>query len=89
MADLVVVVTEDGESWFLGDGSDETEEAALFGECLDFKDKRYMAETDGEHITLSVVTALPDDAFTEEAEGDEESEDDADDEEEGVASAAD
>lgn len=70
MAKLVVTITENGEEWFLGDGTDETDEAALFGECLDFNDKRYMAETDGDHLTLSVVTALPADAFTEEAEDD-------------------
>lgn len=83
MADLIVTITESGEEWYLGDGSDETDEAALFGECLDFNGKRYMAETDGTTLTLSVVTALPADAFSEEAEGDDD--DAADDTEEAGA----
>ena len=87
MADLRLIICEDGEGYYLADGDDnETAEAANWGECLEFKGVRYLGETDGANATLSIVTAVAAGEYETEEEGDD---DEDEDEEEGVASAAD
>lgn len=87
MAKLEVVITSDGEGWYLSDGDEnETEESAPWGDVLEFKGTLYRADVDesGNDVSLFKVTALSDNAYevVSELEEDEESEEESEEEEE-------
>lgn len=86
MADLKLVVCEDGEGYFVQKGEEESD-SADWGVTVDFDGVRYLGETDGEHATLSIVTAMAEGSYDAEEEDDESDSDD--DEEETLASGAD
>ena len=72
MADLLqVVITEDGEGYYLSQGDDETEESVEWGQPLEFNGVSYLADCseDGEDVSLSKVIELSDDAFEVVSEG--------------------
>jgi hypothetical protein len=84
VADLLqVVITEDGQGYYLSDGETETEESVDWGTPLDFNGVSYLADVDetGDVVTLAKIVELPDSAFEVVSEGDD-SEDE--DEEQGV-----
>lgn len=93
MAKLQVVITTDGEGWYLADESgNETEESVPWGDVLEFQGTLYRADVseDGDDVSLFKVTALPENAYEAVSEDDsEDDEDETDEDEEGVASAAD
>lgn len=74
MADLKLIVTDDGEGYYLTDGNAESE-AADWSVAIEFEGIRYLGETDGENATLSIVTALGANQYDCEEEGDDEEED--------------
>lgn len=59
MAKLTLIVTEDGEGYYLSDGTDESE-AADWVEPVEFQGTRYLGEVDdeGENVTLSKLTPV-------------------------------
>lgn len=57
MADLKLVVCEDGQGYFLTDGEEESD-SADWGVPVEFKGVKYLGETDGETAALSVVSAV-------------------------------
>lgn len=73
MADLKLVVTTDGEGYYISDG-DEESDAADWSVPVEFRGVRYLGETDGETATLSIVTAVAMDEYETEEEGDDEDE---------------
>jgi len=82
MADLKLVVTTDGEGYFVQKG-DEESDSADWGVCVEFDGVRYLGETDGENATLSIVTEMAEGSYDAEEEDDDE--DDPDDGEEVAA----
>lgn len=86
MAKLEVVITSDGEGWYLSDGENETEESVPWGDVLEFQGTLYRADVDesGDDVSLFKVSALPESAYevVSEDDGDDDSEDE--DEEQGV-----
>ena len=81
MADLQLVCTLDGEGYYVTDGETESD-SADWSVIVDFGDKRYIGETDGDNATLSEVRALAVGSYevTDEPGDDEDSEDDEDEE---------
>lgn len=88
---LEVVITSDGEGWYLSDGENETEESVPWGDVLEFNGTLYRADVseDGDDVSLFKVSAMPDSAYEVVSESDEDDDSEDADEAEGVASAAD
>lgn len=66
MAKLEVVIVEDGEAYYLSDGSgEETGECVGWGEVLEFNGERYVADCDedGDTITLAKLVDMPAGAY--------------------------
>lgn len=83
MADLVIVSTADGEAYYLTEG-DEVSDSAEWSVPVDFNGKRYLGETDGDAVTLSIVTECAEGSYDEADEGDDEEDGETDDDAEEV-----
>lgn len=91
MAKLEVVITSDGEGWYLSDGENETDESVPWGDVLEFNGTLYRADVseNGDDVSLFKVIAVADSAFEVVSEDDSDDDDAESEDEEGVASAAD
>lgn len=93
MAKLQVVITTNGEGWYLADESgNETEESVPWGDVLEFDGTLYRADVDesGDDVSLFKVIAMPESAYETVSEDDSEDDsDETDEDDEAVASAAD
>ena len=76
MADLKLVVTSDGEGYYIEKG-DDVSDSADWGVCVEFDGVRYLGETDGNNATLSIVTEMAPGSYDAEEE---DSDDDPEDE---------
>lgn len=77
---LTLVVTTDGEGYYLTDGENESE-SAEWSAPVEFDGKRYLGETDGENTTLSIVTECAEGSYDEAEEADDEEGEEEDEEE--------
>lgn len=71
---ITIVSTTDGEAYYLTEG-DEVSESAEWSVPIDFNGVRYIGETDGDNVTLSIVTECPAGSYDEADEGDDDEED--------------
>ncbi len=80
MAQLQVVITSDGEGYYLSDGENETDESVSWGDVLEFQGTLYRADVDesGDDVSLFKVTALPESAYEAVSEDDDDEDDDPD-----------
>lgn len=83
MADLKLVVTADGEGYYVQKGEEESD-SADWDVTVEFDGVRYLGETDGTNATLSIVTAMAEGSYDAEEEPDDDEEDEDEEEAEGV-----
>lgn len=84
MAKLQVVITSDGEGYYLAhENGNETEESVPWGDVLEFEGTLYRADVseDGDDVSLFKVTACPENSYEAVSEDED---DDEDDDEDGV-----
>lgn len=86
MAKLEVVITADGEGWYLSDGENETGESVSWGDVLEFNGVLYRADVsdDGDDVSLFKVIAMSESEYeaVSEPDDDDDSDEDESDEDE-------